>query len=299
MYLKGITDILLYSHMQIHAEHNDNDDKAMKTSDTVLLEKIYTSHFIERVPKRLLKVLLWEGTGDRTELQHSDPHSYGHQRFFSVLQCCSTKGPEARGPSSLLDAGFLYRILSPTSLVSKLISKLNRASRGSLLLGGGFLYHILSPTGLQTNWLLVFTELIIVQSPTQYLWNGMLDRHQAALSCSSQVTLFQCISLWLYHGILPCPILSAKAAYAISSHNCHRNVSLPLSLEWHNWPGRRWVYNNIIGQIICIKKVYKAMIIYSVSLSSYSFGSFFTPALANGFPLESEWQQVSSSFQDS
>ena len=26
---------------------------------------------------------------------------------------------------------------------------------------------------------------------------------------------------------------------------------------------------------------------------------FFTPALADGFPLESEWQQVSSSLQDS
>ena len=39
--------------------------------------------------------------------------------------------PEAWGPSSLLDAGFLYRILSPTGL----------------------------QTGLQTNWLPVFTEL--------------------------------------------------------------------------------------------------------------------------------------------
>ena len=30
-------EVMLYTHMQIHAEHNDNDndDKAMKTSDTV------------------------------------------------------------------------------------------------------------------------------------------------------------------------------------------------------------------------------------------------------------------------
>ena len=52
---------------------NHNDD-TIKMSDT---EK-YTSHFIWKGSKGLLKVLLWEGVGDRTELQHSDPHSYGH-----------------------------------------------------------------------------------------------------------------------------------------------------------------------------------------------------------------------------
>ena len=35
-----------------------------------------------------------------------------------------TAQPEARGPSFLLSAGFLYHILSPTGLVSKLVSKL-------------------------------------------------------------------------------------------------------------------------------------------------------------------------------
>ena len=84
---------------------------------------------------------------------------------------------------------------------------------------------------------------IIVPSPTQYLWNGMFYRHQAELTVM-QFTLFRCINLWQYHGILACPILSAKPAYAISSHNCHRNVSLPLSLEWHVCPGRRSIYNN-------------------------------------------------------
>ena len=68
---------------------------------------------------------MWEGVGDRTELQHIDPHSYGHQRFFPVLLGWSTGG---WGPASL-GAGFLYRILSPTGLVSKLI---NRGLEGSL-----------------------------------------------------------------------------------------------------------------------------------------------------------------------
>ena len=67
--------------------HNDNDDKAMKTSETVL-RKIYLSIY--------LKGLVWEGVGDRTELQYIDPHSYGHQRcVFLVLQGCSTGGPGA------------------------------------------------------------------------------------------------------------------------------------------------------------------------------------------------------------
>ena len=43
------------------------------------LEK-YTSHFIWKGSKGLLKVLLYERwVGGWTELQHIDPHSYGHK----------------------------------------------------------------------------------------------------------------------------------------------------------------------------------------------------------------------------
>ena len=87
---------------------------------------------------------------------------------------------------------------------------------------------------LQTNWLPVFTELYnssITHSVSPHNWlsecitstvPGMaclivIKRKQ--LSCSSQVTNFWCICLWLYRGILPCSILSAKSAYAISPHN--------------------------------------------------------------------------------
>ena len=51
-------------------QNHKND--TIKTSDTVFLEK-YTSHFI-------WKGCVWEGAGDRTELQHIDPHSIGHNR---------------------------------------------------------------------------------------------------------------------------------------------------------------------------------------------------------------------------
>ena len=59
---------MLYTHIihiHLHAEHNDT----IKTSDTVL-RKIHFSFY--------WKGCVWEGVGDRTELQHIDPHSYGH-----------------------------------------------------------------------------------------------------------------------------------------------------------------------------------------------------------------------------
>ena len=105
--------------------------------------------------------------------------------------------PEARGPT-LLGASFLYRILSPTGLVSKLTD-------------------FLSPP-----------SYIIVQSPTQYLpitghrdvslplsleWHVWLSSsgnnwHAVHWSLSSGATV------WLYREILLCPVLSAKPAYA-------------------------------------------------------------------------------------
>ena len=84
---------------------------------TQFLEK-YTSHFI-------WKGCVWEGVGDRTELQHIDPHSIGHNRVSFTFSWAAQ--PEAWGPT-LLGAGFLYRILSPTGLVSKLTDFLSSPS---------------------------------------------------------------------------------------------------------------------------------------------------------------------------
>ena len=69
------------------------------------------------------------------------------------------------------------------------------------------LQHLISnfsPPVTPTVCLLSWLSYIIVQRPLSRLldlWNGMFDRRQAEiLSCSSQVTLFRCISLWVYHG---------------------------------------------------------------------------------------------------
>ena len=131
--------------------------------------------------------------------------------------------PEAWGPT-LLGAGFLYRILSPMGLVSKLTDFLSSPS------------------------------YIIVQSPTQYLsitghrdvslllsleWHVWLSSsgnnyHAVHKSLSSGA------SVWLYRGILPCPILSAKPAYA--NGICNFCVFGMACLA-----GSRSVYNSLTG----------------------------------------------------
>ena len=68
---------------------------------------------------------MWEGVGDRTELQHIDPHSIGHNRVSFPFSWAAQPG--AWG-STLLGADFLYCILSPTGLVSKLTDFLSSLS---------------------------------------------------------------------------------------------------------------------------------------------------------------------------
>ena len=77
--------------------------------------------------------------------------------------------------------------------------------------------------------LLSWLSYIIVPRPLVRLlnlWNGMFDRHQAKIT----VMQFRGHSPPVHHsevGPSPCPILSAELTCAISSHNCHLNVSLP------------------------------------------------------------------------
>ena len=94
---------------------------------------------------------MWEGVGNRTELQHIDPHSIGHNRFLSRSPGLLNRGPG--GPASL-GAGFLYHIYSPTATTQS-------GAWGPTLLGAGFLYRILCPT----DWTSCSLSYIIVQRP--------------------------------------------------------------------------------------------------------------------------------------
>ena len=163
------------------------------------------------------------------------PHSYGHQRgVFLVLQGCSTE-PRGLTPP---DAGVLYRILSLTHLISNSIGSPQ----------GPFCWVLaFSPTSfLQLVWLqltdfLFAPSYIIVQSPTQslewHVWSSSSGNncHAVQRSLSSSASVSECIM-----GFLPYPISSGRSAYAISSHNCHRNVLLPSGVSlWNGMFG--WV----------------------------------------------------------
>ena len=160
-----------------------NITEMYKQSSEDFFKKIYLSLYC--------KVCVWEGVGDRTELQYTDPHSYGHQRcVFLVLLVCSTGGPEAQ-----LSAGWW---LSLPQLVTNFSGpQLTWGSWRPLLPGGGFPYH----TCLRLLWspthrLPVFTELYnrsIAHSLSPHnlpsemchfccLWDSMFDCHRAEIT---------------------------------------------------------------------------------------------------------------------
>ena len=55
--------------------------------------KIFTYHFIARVRKGLLKVCVWEGAGDRTELKYFDPKLLLVNVVSFSFSWCSTGDP--------------------------------------------------------------------------------------------------------------------------------------------------------------------------------------------------------------
>ena len=80
----------------------------------------------------------------------------------------------------------------------------------------------------------------------------MFDHHQAEITVmqfrgNNSLLVHQSMSVpW---DFLPCPILLAKHAYAISSHNCHWNVSLPSGTS--PWNGKfGWVKGQNTTQIV-------------------------------------------------
>ena len=116
---------------------------------------------------------MWEGVGDGTELQHIDPHSYGHNSVSSLFSWAAQLG--AWGPT-LLGAGSLNRILSPTDWSPTATAQ--SGAWGPTLLGAGFLYRILSPI----DW---SSCAYNSSMPTFFLW-------------ASQITLIQPIHGQVY-----------------------------------------------------------------------------------------------------
>ena len=219
---------VLYSHIMIHAHiyiymlDTYRRNKLMTSED--FFRKIFTSHFI-------CKVCVWEGVGDRTELQYIDPPLL----WPSTLRLSRSPDaqPEAQGPSSLLDGGFLYCILSATSLDSNSAG----GPEGPFSLAWLSLPHLVSippaatptqsgapsPFGLvssnsfnsPTVWLFVLTELYNSSTPNQsptrslewHVWSSSSGNncHAVHRSLSSGASVYECTM-----GILACPIFSAQ-----------------------------------------------------------------------------------------
>ena len=90
---------MLYSHVPYH------NDTIIKTDAGKFLYKyIYTSHFIVRVRKGLLKVCVWEGAGDRTKTAIFLPSLLWPSRcVFLVLLMLNRR---SRGPLCWVMASF-------------------------------------------------------------------------------------------------------------------------------------------------------------------------------------------------
>ena len=134
--------------------------------------KKYTSHFI-------CNVCVWEGVGDRTELQYIDSHSYGRQRcVFLVLQGCSTGGPGAR-----LSAGWWLSLLH---LITNWSPNSIRGPKGPFGRVWFSLPHLFTyVSDPQLTDFRSSRSYIIVPRPLNRplnLWNGMFDRHQAEIT---------------------------------------------------------------------------------------------------------------------
>ena len=196
--------------------------------------KIFTSHFIARVRKGLLKGLHVRGSWRPNITEIFWPQSYGRQRCVFLVLWCSTGGP---GPT-LLDDGFLYCILSVSS------PDPNSSGPQAPSVWCGFPYHISSPTVCNsTAWLLCWLSYIIVQRPLDRprdLWNRMFNRHQA------EITVMQFRGASVYESIMGffftsshfiSQFLPTRFPLITVIRMCH---FLPVHhLEWHFWPGQK------------------------------------------------------------
>ena len=134
-------------------------------------------------------------------------------------------------------------------------------ARGPTLLGAGFLYRILSPTGLVSKLTDFLSSLsyIIVQSPTQYLpitghqsvslppslewqiWSSPSGNNCHAVHRSLSSGASVCDSTVGFYLV---PYCQPSSPTRFLPKTGHQNMSLPPTLEWHAWPDRRSIYNS-------------------------------------------------------
>ena len=191
----------------------------IKTDAGRLLYKyICTSHFIFKGSKRLLKVCVWEGAGDRTETSIFWP-----PLLWPATLCLS------RSPGLLNQRpGGSLCWLSLLSLIQQLLWTPTQSGAPRLFgLVWLSLPHLVynsvqSPTATS-----VLTELYNsptpTQSPTRFLeshvWSSLSGNncHAVHRSFSSGASVYEC-TMGIFYLV---PFHQPISAHTISSHNCH------------------------------------------------------------------------------
>ena len=144
----------------------------IKTQEDFFIN-IFTSHFIARVRKGLLKVCLWEG--DLTETVIFWPPLLWPSMLCLLVLLMLNRSPGVHS------AGFWLSLLHLISIFSG--PQFIRAQAPSAWCG--FTYHISSiftPTLLQLpTWTPSWLCYIIIQRPLD-LWNRMFNRHHAEIT---------------------------------------------------------------------------------------------------------------------
>ena len=197
------------------------------------------------------------------KLRYFDPHSHGRQRcVFLVLQGCSTGGPEAHSGGwsatsyqQLLCTPTQSGAPSPFGLVwlslphlvynsVRSLTATHQGPQGPFGLMWLYLPHLVHLLLQLKLWLLSWL------SPTWSLeWHDWLSSsgnncHTVHRSLSSGASVYEC-TMGIFYLV---PFHQPISVHAISSHNCHQNVSPPSE---RNRSVCGWQY--IL--IICISKL--------------------------------------------
>ena len=205
--------------------HNDTINKQMSED---FFRKICTSHFIVRVRKGYSRFY-----GER-ELDTEQNCNILTPTLMAVsvvsFSFSRAAQPEAHGPISLLDDGFLYCILSPTGLQNSIGGPEGPFGRVWLSLP-----HLVSNSVRSQSEFLSWPNYIIVQRPLN-LWNGMFDRNQAEITVmhfrGHSLPVYQSMSAsWAFYLV---PFHQPNPPTQSLSIAGHWNVSLPSNvLSWN------------------------------------------------------------------
>ena len=264
-----------YIHIYIHMQHH-NDTQINTSKD--FFRKICTSHFIVRVWKGLLRVLLWEGVGGRTELQYIEPHSYGRQRCVFLILLMLNWRPGC--------SAFCWVLVFSTTSCHKRVSKSTGGPEGPFGRVWLSLPHIITNVSdPQLSDFLSWQSYIIVQRPLNRplnLGNGMFNRHQVEITVMQftghSLPVHQSMSvLWDFYLV---PFHQPNPPMRSLSITGHWNVSLPSGASlWNGMFG--WVEGQNTTFVaattsLLYSKVHNLFIMKNCAIGKYLLSSPYT-----------------------